>query len=63
MGITELAGFCMKTSPVIPYFYCFNMLLSLRANIRKKIKKNYTEGNLQIVVFPSLQEIGSVKFS
>ena len=56
--------FCMKTSPVTPSFYCFNTMLSLRANVRKKLK-NSTEGNLhsvQIVVFPSLQEIGSVNF-
>ena len=34
-------GFCMKTSPVTPSFYCFNIMLSLRANVRKKIKKFY----------------------
>ena len=33
-------GFCMKTSPVTPSFYCFNIMLSLRANVRKKSKKN-----------------------
>ena len=57
-------GFCMKTSPVTPSFYCFNIMLSLRANVRKKLK-NSTEGNLhsvRIVVIPSLQEIGSVIF-
>ena len=32
-------GFCMKTSPVTPSFYCFNIMLSLRANVRKKTKK------------------------
>ena len=45
-------GFCMKTSPVTPSFYYCNML-SLRANVRKTLKKS-TEGNLhsvQIVVF------------
>ena len=55
-------GFCMKTSPVTSSFYCFNIMLSLRANVRKK--KNSTKENLhsvQNVVFPSLQEIGSVK--
>ena len=30
-------GFCIKTSPVTPSF-CFNMILLLRGNIRKKIK-------------------------
>ena len=39
-------GFCMKTSPVTPSFYCFNIMLSLRANVRKKKTKNSTEGNL-----------------
>jgi len=55
-------GFYMKANPVTPFFYCFNIIL-LRGSIRKKVK-NTTEGNLhfvQIVVFPSLQEIGSVK--
>ena len=32
-------GFCMKTSAVTPSFYCFNIMLSLRANVRKKTKK------------------------
>ena len=31
--------FCMKTSPVTPSFYCFNIMLSLRAKVRKKKKK------------------------
>jgi len=56
-------GSCMKTSPVTPSFYCFNMILLLRGGVRKKYTSS-TEGNLhfvQIVVFPSLQEIGSVK--
>jgi len=54
-------GFYIKTSPVTPSFYCFNKILLLRGNVRKK---NSTEGNLhfeQIAVFTSLQEIGSVK--
>jgi len=49
---------------VTPSFYCFNIILLLRGNVRKK-KQNSTEGNLcflQIVVFPSLQEMGSAKF-
>jgi len=53
-------GFYMKTSLVTPSFYCFNIIL-LRGSARKK---NSTEGNfhfVQTVVFPSLQEIGSVK--
>ena len=53
-----------KTSPVTLSFNCFNIILLLRGNVTKN-KKNYTEGNLhfvQIVVFPSLQEIGFVKF-
>ena len=32
-------GFCMKTDPVTPSFYCFNIMSSLRASVRKKIKK------------------------
>ena len=31
----------MKTSPVTPSFYCFNIMLSLGANIRKKLKNLY----------------------
>ena len=31
----------MKTSPVTPSFYYFNIMLSLRANVRKKLKKFY----------------------
>ena len=32
----------MKASPVAPSFYCFNIMLSLRANVRKKkLKKFY----------------------
>ena len=31
-------GFRMKTSPVTPSFYCFNITLSLRTNVRKKTK-------------------------
>ena len=57
-------GFYMNTSPVTPSFYCFKIMLSWRANVRKKLK-NATEGNLhsvQIVFFPILQEIGSVIF-
>ena len=34
-------GFYMKTRPVTPSFYCFNIKLSLSANVRKKIKKFY----------------------
>ena len=34
-------GFYMKTSPVTSSFYCFNIMLSLRANVRKKLKKLY----------------------
>ena len=29
-------GFYMKTSPVTPSFYCFNIILLLRGNVRKK---------------------------
>jgi len=29
-------GFYMKTSPVTPSFYCFNMILLLSGNVRKK---------------------------
>jgi len=57
-------GFYVKTSPVTPSFYCFNIILLLRGNVRKKKLKNFTEENLhfvQIVVFSSLQEIGYVK--
>ena len=32
-------GFDVKTSPVTPSFYCFNIILLLRGNVRKKIKK------------------------
>ena len=32
-------GFGVKTSPVTPSFYCFNIILLLRGNVRKKIKK------------------------
>ena len=43
-------GFCIKPSPVTPSFYCFNTILLLRGNIRKKkIKKNSTEGILHCV--------------
>ena len=59
-------GFCMKISPVTPCFDCFNIMLSVIESKRQKKKyKNSTEGNLhsvQIVVFPSLQEIGSANF-
>ena len=34
-------GFYMKTSPVTPSFYCFNIILLLRGNVRKKIKQFY----------------------
>ena len=35
-------GFCMKTNPVTTSFYCFNIMLSLRANVKtKKLKKFY----------------------
>jgi len=56
-------GFNMKTSAVTPSYYCFNIISLLRGSVRKKIK-NSMERNLhfvQIVIFPSLQEIGSVK--
>ena len=33
-------GFYMKTRPVTP-FYCFNIILLLRGNVRKKIKQFY----------------------
>ena len=33
-------GFCTKTSPVTPSFYCFNIILLLRGNVRKKILKS-----------------------
>ena len=29
-------GFYMKTSPVTTSFYCFNIILLLRGNVRKK---------------------------
>ena len=29
-------GFYMKTNPVTPPFYCFNIVLLLRGNVRKK---------------------------
>jgi len=56
----------MKTRPVTPSFYCFNIILSFLEETSEKKLKNPTEGNLhfvQIAVFPSLQEIGSVKLS
>jgi len=34
-------GFYMKTSAVIPSFYCFNIILLLRGSARKKIEKLY----------------------
>ena len=34
-------GFCMKTSPVTPSFYRFNIMLSVESKRQKKLKKFY----------------------
>ena len=48
------------TSPVMQYFYCCNILLELKGNVKEKLKKISTEGNFhctKMSYFPLLEKI------